>query len=69
MTTIDFSHLTPQQRLALIGELWGSLDADTVPLTPGQAAEIERRLATVDEDIKHGIDAEELEAELDRRYA
>ena len=34
-----------------------------------QAAEIERRLATVDEDIKHGIDADALEMELDRRYA
>jgi putative addiction module component (TIGR02574 family) len=69
MSIIDFSHLTPQQRLALIGELWGSLDAESVPLTPGQVAEIERRLDTVDEDIKHGIDADELEAELDRRYA
>jgi hypothetical protein len=31
-------------------------------------SEIDRRLATLDEDIKHGIDADVLEAELDRRY-
>lgn len=69
MATFDFSHLTPAQRLDLIGELWGSLEARDVPLTPAQAAEIERRLATVDEDIRQGIDADALEAELDRRYA
>lgn len=69
MATFDFSHLTPAQRLDLIGELWGSLDARDVPLTAAQAAEIKRRLATVDEDIKHGIDADALEADLDRRFA
>lgn len=59
MTTFDFSHLTPQQRLDLIGELWDSLDHDAVPLTPAQAAEIDRRRATLDEDIKHGMTAAE----------
>jgi hypothetical protein len=39
-----------------------------VPLTAAQVAEIDRRLATLDEDIKHGIDAEDLEAEFDRRF-
>ena len=69
MPTIDFSHLSPKQRLDLIGELWDSLDHDAVSLSEAQAAEIERRLATLDEDIKYGIDADALEAELDRRYA
>ena len=68
MATLDFSHLSPQQRLALIGELWESLEHDAVPLTAAQVAEIEHRLETLDEDIKHGIDADALEAELDRRF-
>jgi putative addiction module component (TIGR02574 family) len=69
MSIIDFSHLTRQQRLDLIGELWGSLDNDAGPLSAAQTAEIERRLATVEEDIRHGIDADALELELDRRYS
>jgi putative addiction module component (TIGR02574 family) len=61
--------MTQAEKLALIGELWESLDHDAVPLTAAQAAEIERRVATLDEDIKHGIDADALESALDRRYA
>jgi hypothetical protein len=41
---------------------------DAVLLTALQLAEIERRLDTLDEDIKQGIDADALEAELDRRF-
>jgi putative addiction module component (TIGR02574 family) len=68
MTTFDFSHLTPQQRLDLIGELWDSLDHDTLPLTPAQAAEIDRRLATLDEDIKQGLTAAQSLDLLERRF-
>jgi putative addiction module component (TIGR02574 family) len=69
MTILDFSHLTPQQRLDLIGELWESLDQDTLPLTPAQLAEIDRRRATLDEDIKHGLTAAESIALLERLAA
>lgn len=69
MPTLDFSHLSTEQRLDLIGEIWDSIDAAAVPLTVAQAAELDRRLETLDEDIKHGIDAEALEAELDLRYS
>jgi putative addiction module component (TIGR02574 family) len=68
MTAIDITRLSPQERLDLIGRLWDSLDAEDVPLTPAQEAELERRLATLDEDIKAGSTWEEIEAELDRRY-
>ncbi len=68
MAILDFSHLTPQQRIDLIGELCDSLDAVAVPLTAAQEAELDRRLATLDDDIKGGIDAEALEAELNHRY-
>lgn len=36
-------------------------------LTPAQEAELERRLATLDEDIKSGSTWEQIEAEIDHR--
>ncbi len=68
MPAIDFSHLSPEERLDLISEIWESLDAVDVPLTPAQEAEIDRRLATLDEDIKHGRDADVVVTDLRRRY-
>ncbi|ASG21200.1 addiction module protein [Nitrospirillum viridazoti] len=68
MATIDYSHMTPAEKLALIGEIWESIEADAIPLTEAQAAEIRRRLETLDDDIRHGMDADALEAELDRRF-
>ena len=68
MPVLDFSHLTPEQRLQLIDELWDSLDPDTIPLTKAQEAEVRRRLATLDEDVKQGKTWEEFRAELAGRY-
>ena len=42
--------------------------AEAVPLTAAQEAELDRRLVTLDEDIRHGIDADVLETELGHRY-
>jgi putative addiction module component (TIGR02574 family) len=69
MPTIDYSQMTPTEKLDLIGQIGDGMEAESMPLTEAQAAEIERRLATLDEDIKQGIDADALEAELDRRHA
>ena len=68
MSAIDFSHLSPQERLDLIGELWDSLDGDPAPLTLAQKAEVDRRLATLDRDIEQGRDAFEVLADLRRRH-
>ena len=68
MPTIDLDHMSGDEKLALIGEIWRSMTPEDIHLTPAQEAEILRRLATVDEDIKHGIDADALDAELDRLY-
>jgi putative addiction module component (TIGR02574 family) len=68
MTTIDIESLSPQERLDLIGQLWDSLDANDVQLTAAQAAELDRRLETLDEDIKDGRDAGDVLAELRHRY-
>lgn len=67
MATLDISRLTPKERLDLIGELWDSLSAADVRLTPAQEAELERRLATFDADRSEAIPWEDIEAELDRR--
>lgn len=68
MSSFDFSHLSPEQRLALIDELWESLDADSIALTQAQKDELDRRLETLDEDIKHGRDADDIIAHLERRF-
>lgn len=44
----DFSHLTPSERIELAEELWDSLEADALPLSEAQAAELRRRRAALD---------------------
>jgi putative addiction module component (TIGR02574 family) len=68
MPTLDFSHLTPAEKLDLIGEIRDSLDAEHIPLSPEQAAELDRRYATLDEDIKNGRDAFATYDDLTARY-
>jgi putative addiction module component (TIGR02574 family) len=68
MPSIDFRHLSARERIDLIGEIWDSIEADAVPLTAAQEAELDRRLVTLDEDIKQGREAGEVLAELRRRY-
>ena len=64
MPSVDFRHLSPQERIDLIGEIWDSIEAEAVPLTHAQTAELDRRLETLDEDIKHGRDARDVLADL-----
>lgn len=67
MSSIDFSHLSQQERLDLIGELWDSLAPGAAPMTPAQEAEITRRLKTLNEDIAAGRNAVEVLTSLRRR--
>ena len=59
--------LSPAQRLALISELWDSLEAGQVPVSPAQREELDRRLAIADRDDETGETWEHLKAELVRR--
>jgi putative addiction module component (TIGR02574 family) len=68
MPAIDYSHMTPAEKLDLIGEIWDSIEAGDIPLTAEQAAELDRRLATLDEDIELGMTAAESLALLEQRY-
>lgn len=63
----ELSRMTPPERLALISQLWDSLDSEQLPLTAAQQAELDRRLESLDEDRSQGITWPALKAELDRR--
>ncbi len=67
MSTIDITHMTVEERLELIGELWDSLTDDDVTLTPAQDAELDYRLARFDTDRTTAVSFDEVEAKLDRR--
>jgi putative addiction module component (TIGR02574 family) len=67
LTTDEIDRLSPEERLALIGELWDSLDDSDVPLTPAQTAELERRLANFESERGSGMTWEALKTELRQR--
>jgi putative addiction module component (TIGR02574 family) len=67
LTHDELVRLTPPERLALISQLWDSLDDDHLPLTAGQRAELDRRLATLDQDRRQGVTWAALKAELEQR--
>lgn len=67
IANLDITRLSPQERLALIGELWDSLAPEDVRLTPAQDAELARRMATFEADAKTAKPWSEIEVELDRQ--
>jgi putative addiction module component (TIGR02574 family) len=67
LTHDEIARLSPDERLALIAQLWDSLDDHQVQLTPVQQAELERRLATLDQDRAQSLTWETLKAELEQR--
>ncbi|HVJ51469.1 MAG TPA: addiction module protein [Aliidongia sp.] len=68
MSGTDYRNMTPQERIDLIGKIWDSIEADHIPVTPAQAAELDRRSATADEDMAKARDADDVLAELRHRY-
>jgi putative addiction module component (TIGR02574 family) len=69
LTHEELVRLTPPERLALISQLWDSLEADELPLTARQQAELDHRLGTLDEDRQEGITWEALKSELEHRHS
>ena len=67
LTAEEIDRLSPEERLALIGELWDSLDDSEIPLTPAQTAELERRLASFESERDKGVSWEALKRELRQR--
>jgi putative addiction module component (TIGR02574 family) len=67
LSSDELERMTPPERLALIAQLWDSLEQDQVPLTGAQVSELERRLASLDEDRRDALSWAELKAELQKR--
>jgi putative addiction module component (TIGR02574 family) len=67
LTPDEITRLSPDERLALIAQLWDSLDHDHIPLTPAQETELERRLSTLDQVRDQSVTWESLKAELEQR--
>jgi len=63
----EISRLSPEERLALIGQLWDSLHDDEVGLSVAQRTELRRRLSTLDRDRTEAVSWEQLRTELARR--
>jgi putative addiction module component (TIGR02574 family) len=63
----ELSRRTPPERLALIAQLWDSLDDLQLPVSAAQKEEMDSRLATLDADRRDGVTWESLKAELERR--
>ena len=67
LTQDEIVRLSPAERLALIAQLWDSLDDDQVPLTPAQQTELDRHLATLADDRAKSVTWATLKAELQQR--
>ncbi|MBX9747063.1 MAG: addiction module protein [Hyphomonadaceae bacterium] len=63
----EITKLSAAERLSLIGDIWDSLADSDVPLSPAQREELDRRLASFDEDKKQTVSWEALKADLDAR--
>ena len=67
ITSDDIAGLSPEQRIALIGDLWDSLDDADLPLTAAQSAELARRLDAFEADRSRAVAWDDLKAELEKR--
>ncbi len=67
LTQDELVRLSPSERLALISQLWDSLEDDQLPLSVAQQAELDTRLAALDQDRRQGITWAALKSELERR--
>jgi putative addiction module component (TIGR02574 family) len=65
MSTIPFESLSAEERIKLIGQLWDSLDPTAAaPISPGLAAELDRREAEAEANPAAGMTWPEIKADL-----
>lgn len=67
MALVDIARMTSREKLDLICELWDSLNATDIALTPAQEAELARRKESFDTDIKNAKPWAEIKAERDKQ--
>lgn len=63
----EITRLTASERLALIGDLWDSLNNEETPLPVSQRQELQRRLTSFEADREHAISWDQLKFELTKR--
>jgi putative addiction module component (TIGR02574 family) len=63
---LDLSSLTPDEKLELIDDLWGSLKPEDFSLTAEQQAELDRRLKRLDREGPVGNSWEVVRAKMSR---
>ena len=63
---LDLAALTPEEKLELIDDLWGSLRPEDLVLTSDQQAELDRRLDALDREGPVGTPWESVRAEMTR---
>ena len=61
---IDVPKLTTDEKFDLIDDLWRSLSANELTMTPALRAELDRRLERLDREGPVGVAWEEVDAEL-----
>ena len=67
LKSAEIVRLSPSQRIALIAQLWDSLDDEQIPMSDAQQCEIESRLASLNQDRQSGMSWAALKAELEQR--
>ncbi len=67
MSPAQVAHLSPQERLTLIEQLWDSLDDTDLAITPEQQAELDRRIAAHEQNPTVAISWPNLRRELQDR--
>ncbi|MGI8894453.1 MAG: addiction module protein [Casimicrobiaceae bacterium] len=65
----QIAQLTPEQRLTLIEALWDSLQQDDLPIMPAQAAELDRRMATYEEDAANAQPWDSVRKRIERNLS
>ena len=63
---LDLAALTPDEKLELIDDLWGSLRSEDLELTREQRVELDRRVDRLDRDGPVGTPWEVVRAEMSR---
>lgn len=66
-SNVDIGSLTPQERLALLEEIWASLEPEDLPVTDAQRAELDRRLDDLERDRDPGIPWDEVQRRIRER--
>ncbi len=69
LTPDEINRMPPAERLALIGDLWDSLNEADVPLPVAQREELGRRLTHFDEEAARAITWDQFKAKLAARSA